>query len=134
MTTTGYGATDWGRGRETNEDAFCVDDRLGLYAVCDGVAGHPAGELASREAIAVLRQFLYEREDRLEHLRQSTVADSEAIRFVEDAVQQTCHALHFRAQAAPEHAGMGNDSDHASRAWSARRDGTRRGQSALRSA
>src|SRR5579864_4963192 len=48
---TGYGLTDLGRRRPSNEDAFFIDDELGLYVVADGMGGHAAGEVASREAV-----------------------------------------------------------------------------------
>lgn len=49
------GATDRGKNpdRPGNEDAFVVDESLGLYVVCDGMGGHRAGEVASGMAIAV---------------------------------------------------------------------------------
>src|SRR5689334_1065497 len=46
-----YGATDVGRRREANEDAFLRDDEIGLWVVADGMGGHAAGEVASQEAI-----------------------------------------------------------------------------------
>jgi len=46
-----FGATDPGKKRANNEDAHLVDDRLGLYAVADGVGGSEAGEVASRIAV-----------------------------------------------------------------------------------
>ncbi len=48
-------ATDVGRVRDHNEDAFLVDDRLGLFAVADGMGGHQAGEVASATALEALR-------------------------------------------------------------------------------
>jgi PPM family protein phosphatase len=51
MTIISFGATDPGKKRATNEDAYLVDDRLGLYAVADGVGGSEAGEVASRIAV-----------------------------------------------------------------------------------
>jgi len=47
----GIGATDVGKRRQSNEDAFYVDDMLGLYVVADGMGGHAAGEVASQEAV-----------------------------------------------------------------------------------
>ncbi len=50
--TTRYGAgTDVGLARDHNEDAYLVNDELGLWIVADGMGGHEAGEVAS--AIAV---------------------------------------------------------------------------------
>src|SRR4051794_6533254 len=48
---TGVGVSDIGRKRQTNEDAYFLDDRLGLYVVADGMGGHAAGEVASQEAV-----------------------------------------------------------------------------------
>jgi len=48
-------ATDVGRVREGNEDSVLHDDRLGIFAVADGMGGHQAGEVASATAIEALR-------------------------------------------------------------------------------
>jgi PPM family protein phosphatase len=51
-------ATDVGRVREGNEDAFLVDDAMGLVAVADGMGGHRAGEVASATALEALRSAI----------------------------------------------------------------------------
>jgi PPM family protein phosphatase len=49
------GRTDAGRVRRRNEDAFVLDPPL--FAVADGMGGAQAGEVASRLAVAALREY-----------------------------------------------------------------------------
>jgi PPM family protein phosphatase len=54
----GHGSTHVGRVRRQNEDRMLVDERLGVFAVADGMGGHQAGEVASELALDGLRSFL----------------------------------------------------------------------------
>lgn len=53
-----YGLTDRGLVRPVNQDAFLIDEQLGLYLVADGMGGAKAGEKASALALeTVARHF-----------------------------------------------------------------------------
>jgi protein phosphatase len=53
-----YGRTDVGRRRKINEDSYLVSPETSLYAVCDGMGGHNAGEVASKMAIETISSFV----------------------------------------------------------------------------
>lgn len=82
-------ATDTGRVRQANEDAFLVVD--GLFAVADGMGGHQAGEVASHLALeSLLAEF-------------NAAGTDVLVRAVEEANR----ALVSRSTADPSLAGMG---------------------------
>jgi serine/threonine protein phosphatase PrpC len=51
------GRTDKGIVRPNNEDGFYIDDKAGLLVVADGMGGHASGEIASKLAIDVIRDY-----------------------------------------------------------------------------
>ncbi len=73
-------------GREKNEDrmGYCYTRDAGLFALADGMGGHPEGEVASQMALQTLA-VMFQREAR------STLADP--TRFLHDAIMAGHHQL-----------------------------------------
>jgi serine/threonine protein phosphatase PrpC len=110
LRATAYGATDVGRKRRRNEDAFLVDPELGLYAVADGMGGHSGGDVASKRALEVVREAIAARRDLLEAFAADGSAEprKNAQLLVEQAIQAACADLLEMARKNPALSGMGS--------------------------
>jgi protein phosphatase len=99
-----------GRRRVANEDAFFVDDEIGLYIVADGMGGHAAGEIASQEAVDTVHGMI-----KRDYASVQTIADGErspeairkVLRLVESSAQAATYMVFGLAQHDPEQQGMG---------------------------
>jgi len=103
-----YGGTDIGRRRSVNEDAYLCDDELGLWVVADGMGGHAAGEVASRESIDTIHGMVKRGKATLAldgpHTEEKARA---ACRLLEGAVQAATYILFAMAELDRGKAGMG---------------------------
>jgi serine/threonine protein phosphatase PrpC len=106
---TGFALTDLGRKRTTNEDAYFMDDQLGLYVVADGMGGHAAGEVASREAVDTLYGMVKRGVGSLRELV-DPVEETDAraaCRLMESAVQAATYLVFSMAEIDRAKSGMG---------------------------
>lgn len=98
MTLSSYAKTDVGRRRKNNEDAFLVDDELGLWVVADGMGGQAAGEVASQQAVETVHGMV------ASGLRQGV---SSVERVLESAVQAATYMVYGMAELDSSKSGMG---------------------------
>ncbi len=89
-------ATDRGRKRPTNQDAFGYSIEHGIFVVCDGMGGAAAGEIASSLAI----------DEMMRHLATGEAAAT-TLEAATDAVNHANHAIYSRSQSNAKLCGMG---------------------------
>lgn len=109
LTITSFGATDVGRKRQSNEDAFLVDDALGLYVVADGMGGHAAGEVASQEAVETIYGMVKQGLRALPQIVGTLTNEHarSACRLLEGAVQAATYMVFALAELDRDKSGMG---------------------------
>jgi PPM family protein phosphatase len=98
-------ATDPGRVRATNEDVFVARARQGLFVVCDGMGGCPAGDVASRMAADAIVEAL-DAVERPTQVRGDGAYRAQTSRLA-DAVRRSNEIIYDHARKDPRRAGMG---------------------------
>jgi PPM family protein phosphatase len=111
-----WGASDIGRSREVNEDAYLLEPELGLVALADGMGGYERGDVAASMALEVLRDTVHDHRRLLRHLDDNPDASRiEQLRALLDQAFQRACAQVYRASQTPAtvHGHMGTTLDAA---------------------
>ena len=104
MNFTASGKTDQGLVRANNEDSFYLDEKLGLLVVADGMGGHASGEIASKLAVNVIRDY-FQGPQKL--IGNCNPAYSDATNKLGCAIRLANQAIYEAAQSSPQLKGMG---------------------------
>jgi serine/threonine protein phosphatase PrpC len=101
------GQTDIGLVRPNNEDSFHVDEKAGLLVVADGMGGHASGEVASRMAVDIIRNYFETRKDPQPFIGTYQAEYSEATNRLGAAIRLANMAIHDLSESTPHYHGMG---------------------------
>jgi serine/threonine protein phosphatase PrpC len=89
--TVVYGVTDIGLVRQNNEDFWCHLPDLHFFALADGMGGHQAGEIASREVATSICHYVQENSLASETLQKAREMLVEAIRQANERIYRMGH-------------------------------------------
>lgn len=103
----GFGLTDQGLVRTTNQDSFAVENSLGLWVVADGMGGHAGGSTASQLAVQGVTEHV--RSFLAPHVPSARSIDPEQERMalLTAAIAAADSLVRTTAAATPNLAGMG---------------------------
>jgi serine/threonine protein phosphatase PrpC len=101
-------ATDVGRVRELNEDVYVLQAETGLFVVCDGMGGAPAGEVASQIGVNAILRHVAAPADTVSTARPADVQSYlPHTQRLADAVRRSNRVIYDQAQRTPGQADMG---------------------------
>ncbi|MBF0565977.1 MAG: Stp1/IreP family PP2C-type Ser/Thr phosphatase [Nitrospirae bacterium] len=101
------GSTDIGQRRSRNEDSFCIDENVGLLVVADGVGGAASGEVASKMAADVIRDYVRKENDQSKPLHSQYRQEfSHATNLLGSAVKFANMAIYEASNSDPKLNGM----------------------------
>lgn len=105
----GFGLTDPGLVRATNQDSFAVDNAIGLWIVADGMGGHAGGATASQLAVSAVADSVRTASESRSHIGETDGIDRvrEAEHILASAIVSADSLIRTRSAADINLAGMG---------------------------
>ena len=100
-------ASQAGSSKATNQDAYLVDDRLGIHLVCDGMGGHRGGETAAQLACNTTLNYLRKHQETILGFAAGTESKEPLVDLVTSAILTANTEIYRMAAAEPSLAGMG---------------------------
>lgn len=107
MKCTHSSASQAGSSKATNQDAYLVDDRLGIHLVCDGMGGHRGGETAAQLACNTTLNYLRKHQEAILGFAAGTESKETLVDLVTSAILTANTEIYRMAAAEPSLAGMG---------------------------
>jgi len=108
------GLTHPGRVRQRNEDAFGIEEDIGLSMIADGLGGHPAGDIAAQLAVQEVGDYMRDVDSNPtltdagnQHGGSQNIRTRLTLSSLEQAVQHANRAIHFAGRNMPACGGMG---------------------------
>lgn len=103
-----FAVSDVGLVRKRNEDYFVISEECNLVVLCDGMGGHPGGDIASRMAAEQIRQAVESQVDDQElPLDVQKVDELRPFLMLLRGIFVADHKLREYGDANPEYQGMG---------------------------
>ncbi len=107
MHLNAFAHTDVGNKRGNNEDSHVCNPELGLFAVCDGMGGHAAGEVASALAVQTIESWIVQLRKTLDGKTDWDTVQAMVLDVVQKAVGAASQAVYRHATGTHGRAGMG---------------------------
>lgn len=101
------GRSQPGRRRSSNQDALLINPELGVYAVCDGIGGCAAGEVAASLAVSIIESSIAAWRAGWPARPPQLDAGLDLVAAASDAVQAASEVVFDAASKLEEQAGMG---------------------------